>query len=311
MDMSDQGFNQKIWTDWSTGFIYGGNRYNCGTWMDKMGSSAKAGNKGLPATPRDGADIEITGLLKSTLSWLDRLSTKGHFPFKGVQATVNGKKRTVTYAEWAALIQNSFEKHYYVPLDASEDANFAVNTALVNRRGMYKDVYGTPSDREFSDYQLRCNFTLPMVVAPELFTPSRAFTALKLADKVLRGPLGMKTLDPSDWAYRPNYDNSNDGTDQSIAKGWNYHQGPEWGFPLGWFLTAWLRFSDEPHAAKVHHVSQILLRLREHIDSDPWRGLPELCNDNGAYCPDSCNTQAWSASTILDVLHELNLMGKN
>ena len=60
-----------------------------------------------------------------------------------------------------------------------------------------------------------------MIVAPELFTPLRALDALRLADATLRGPLGMKTLDPSDSQYRPDYDNSNDGTDQSIAKGWN------------------------------------------------------------------------------------------
>jgi hypothetical protein len=62
-----------------------------------------------------------------------------------------------------------------------------------------------------------------MAVAPELFDNKHALGALQLADNVLRSPLGMKTLDPSDMQYRPYYDNSNDSKDPSIAKGLNYH----------------------------------------------------------------------------------------
>ncbi|KAG6854523.1 hypothetical protein C0991_005435 [Blastosporella zonata] len=307
MQMKDAGFDIDIRVDWETGFILGGNAHNCGTWMDKMGESQKAGTKGIPGTPRDGAPVEITGLLKSTLSWVDGLSAAGKFPFTGVNATVNGQKKLVTYKEWAGLIQASFEKYYHIPLDPSEDAKYVIAPSLVNRRGIYKDVYGSGEGREWSDYQFRPNFPIAMTVAPELFDRKRGMSALKLADKVLRGPLGMKTLDPIDLQYRPNYDNSNDSTDASIAKGLNYHNGPEWGWPLGYFLRAYLHFamtdaSEEETKKTLYHLYKILLEPRRHIQNDPWAGIPELTNANGEYCGDSCNTQAWSASTLLDFL---------
>ena len=52
-----------------------------------MGESEKAGNKGVPGTPRDGAAIEITGLRYSALTWIEELREHGQYP----QRSLNGR----------------------------------------------------------------------------------------------------------------------------------------------------------------------------------------------------------------------------
>ena len=83
--MRDAGFEVEIGTDWNTGFVYGGNMYNCGTWMDKMGESAVANTCGNPATPRDGSAVEIVGLSKSIIGWVANLNAQGIFKHEGVE----------------------------------------------------------------------------------------------------------------------------------------------------------------------------------------------------------------------------------
>ncbi|EMG45880.1 GDB1 Glycogen debranching enzyme [Candida maltosa Xu316] len=309
--MKDEGFNVEVGVDWESGLVYGGNQFNCGTWMDKMGESEKAHNKGIPGTPRDGSAIELQGLLKSALRFINKLQDEGKFPYKEVTKSDNTK---ITFKQWEKLLQDNFEKYYYIPEDPSQDSQYKVDPNIVNRRGVYKDLYG--SGKPFEDYQLRPNFAIAMIVAPELFTPELALGAITKADEIIRGPVGMRTLDPSDWNYRPYYENSIDNDDFATSKGRNYHQGPEWVWNTGYFLRSFLLFhcldqkgnKNNNNKPNIKILTLLNERLQGHlkwIKESPWSGLTELTNKDGEICNDSSPTQAWSGSCLLDLYFDL------
>ncbi|KAE8610804.1 hypothetical protein XENTR_v10012247 [Xenopus tropicalis] len=159
-NMRDEGFNIVAGVDLETGFVFGGNRLNCGTWMDKMGESERARSKGIPATPRDGSAVEIVGLCKSTVRWLQDLSEKKLYPYKGVTVLRDGREVTLTFSEWNQRIQDNFEKKFFVSENISDPNEQRPD--LVHKRGIYKDSFGASSP--WCDYQLRPNFPVAMVV---------------------------------------------------------------------------------------------------------------------------------------------------
>ena len=67
----------------------------------------------------------------------------------------------MSFADWENKIQASFERSFWIGLEASED-NELVDSKLVHRRGIYKDCFG--ASHAFTDYQLRPNFPIAMAV---------------------------------------------------------------------------------------------------------------------------------------------------
>ena len=305
--MKDEGFNIDIYVDWENGLVFGGNEWNCGTWMDKMGESVRAGNKGYPGTPRNGAAIEINGLLKSAIRFVIELHQKNLFKYDSV---VNQHGDKITFKQWDSLLMDNFEKCFYVPENEEEDGNYIINSKIVHRRGIYKDLFR--STKEYEDYQLRGNFPIAYNVAPELFTKSHALSAIIVTDQILRGPLGIRTLDPSDLEYRPYYHNSVDNDDFATAKGRNYHQGPEWVWLTGYFLRAFAKLHFQEidrcnidRCVPSAYLQQLLWKRmtehKKHFWHSEWAGLTELTNKDGDICNDSSPTQAWSAACLLDI----------
>ncbi len=164
--MRDEGFNNEIGVDLNTGFVYGGNVNNCGTWMDKMGSSEPAGNKGKPSTPRvtciykkqsyplrttilfllsprtqDGRAVEIVGLSYASLRGLSLLHDRGQYTYGAVErAGKDGRLVKWRLAEWADRIRDNFEKHFYIR-EKGKHLPEEKRPDLVNKTGIYKVTY--------------------------------------------------------------------------------------------------------------------------------------------------------------------------
>uniref|UniRef100_A0A0B7B7G7 Glycogen debranching enzyme C-terminal domain-containing protein n=1 Tax=Arion vulgaris TaxID=1028688 RepID=A0A0B7B7G7_9EUPU len=253
---------------------------------------------------RDGSAVELVGMCAGVVKWLSELNNNGLYPYDGVEVN----KERITFSKWYETIKANFERYFYV--SDKPDPQNEPNPELISRRGIYKDSH--LATQFWADYQLRCNFPVAMMACPDIFTPERAWIALETAGTVLLGPLGMKTLDPKDWAYNGDYNNDNDTSEMAVAKGWNYHQGPEWVWPVGFFLRAKLYFAGKLEAQRPGllektklYVNSVLCKHYEEILNNPWQGLPELTNSNGQYCAGSCRTQAWSAGTILETMYDL------
>lgn len=271
--MTDLGFNVSAGICKKTGFVVGGNQFNCGTWMDKMGID------GTPATPRDGSAIELSALCKSIVSWLSIMNKEKIYPYAGVNFPSEGVKGAhLSWLQWANMIQQNFESCFYI----------RANHEQAKRTEIYKDTYN--STRVEKDYQFRPNFLIAIVVAPELFNSDHAKKAIKIAGQVLLHDGAVRTLDPLDEEFRPIYNLNDTSEDKYSTNGFNYHNGPAWVWLTGFYLRALkLFFGTTPE------YYDIVSKLHEYACQSPWFGLPEVIETYNA-----CPIQSWSVACALE-----------
>ena len=130
---------------------------------------------------------------------------------------------------------------------------------------------------------------------------------IKVAEQflVVKNCIGIRTLDYTDKNYNGNYEVSNDSDNYHTAHGLNYHNGPEWVWPSGFYLMSKMNFNDNNEEIFMD-LCKRLIPFEIYIQKDKWSGLPELTNKDGAYCQGSCPTQAWSIATLIEALDELS-----
>ncbi len=96
-------------------------------------------------------------------------------------------------------------------------------------------------------------------------------------------------------------------TDSTTTMYFKLNQGPEWLWPMGFFLISKIRFNKFETKQELHeYIYYIISSHAEYLKFDSWRGLPELMNKENIQCPGSCKTQAWSVATLLEALFNLD-----
>jgi glycogen debranching enzyme len=107
-------------------------------------------------------------------------------------------------------------------------------------------------------------------------------------------PFGLRTLSPTDPAYRGRYEGGPEERDAA------YHQGTVWPWLLGAYATSFRRVNgDGPKTAKV--LRELLAPLGDFLLGDGLGQIPEMFDGDAPHHPRGCVAQAWSVAEILRV----------
>lgn len=140
------------------------------------------------------------------------------------------------------------------------------------------------------DPAIRCNQILAVSETPELLSREQARSVVDTVERLLLTPVGLRTLSPTDPAYRPRYEGGPAERDAA------YHQGTVWPWLLGPFAEAHLRAYGDVERARS------CLRPIANLLTDACIGsIAEVYDGDPPQRPNGCPAQAWSVAETLRV----------
>lgn len=128
------------------------------------------------------------------------------------------------------------------------------------------------------------------------YTPLGAEQARSVVDVVERTlwtPLGLRSLEAADPAYRPRYEGD------VWARDTAYHQGTVWPWLMGPFVEAWLRARGSTTEAKREARSRFLFPLEVHRARAGVGHVSEIADAEWPFTPRGCPFQAWSVAELI------------
>jgi predicted glycogen debranching enzyme len=251
IDWHVKGTRYQIHVD-DDGLLYSGEPGVQLTWMD-----AKVGD--WVVTPRHGKPVEIQALWYNALRVMEQLAAK----FKDGKA----KKK---YAAIADKARASFSQVFW-------------NQGT----GCLYDVI-SGDDRDAS---VRPNQVIAISLTNSMLSQDRAASVLRVVERELLTPRGLRTLSPQD----PNYIGRYEGDPRS--RDGAYHQGTVWPWLMGPFITAYVKTFGAKAGQKF--ATEWLSQFQDHFSEACLGQISEIFDGDAPHRPRGCVAQAWSISELL------------
>ncbi|MBV9021487.1 MAG: glycogen debranching enzyme family protein [Chloroflexi bacterium] len=221
------------------------------TWMD-----AKVGD--WVVTPRRGKPVEINALWYRALtlmeSWAIRLSTDA-----------------ILYSQLRTQVRQHFAERFWY------------------QAGSYLyDVIDVEGVAAQNDASLRPNQLLAASLTNELLSEAQITQMLQQVTEHLLTPMGLRSLAPSDPAYKNHF--NEDARQRDSA----YHQGTVWPWLIGPYVDVHLRVRNDRTA-----LLPLLQPLIHHLWETCLGTVSEVAEPETPFTPAGCVAQAWSVAELL------------
>jgi predicted glycogen debranching enzyme len=227
------------------------------TWMD-----AKVGQWAV--TPRAGVPVELCALWARGCDTLARMADLCGRPELAARAREAHERAIAAFRRRFWCVETGY------PYDVVSEAPGA-----------------------WSDDAIRPNAVIALAVEPRLFDEAQAASILRVVERDLLTPAGLRTLSPRCPGYVPRYGGNVKERDAA------YHEGAVWPFLLGFYVRAAMRSSPRDDGLRA--------RLRDLVARASANGLalgqvPELADASPPHAPGGCIAQAWSVAELLRAL---------
>lgn len=256
--------------------VHAGSDFDQVTWMDvRVGEWV--------VTPRHGKPVEINALWYNALKVMEELAEK-------FEKTKDAAKE---YGELAQKVKVSFNKRFWNEeagclYDVVDEEVMGEQSAEgQDRDGLKQQGAGIQDNAQIRPNQIWA-VSLP-------FTMLSAEKEKKVVDTVmthLYASYGLRSLSPEDAAYKGIY--FGELHDRDAA----YHQGTVWAFPLGGFISAYVKVYGKTEEGMVR-ARKLIAPLEDHLMDGCIGSVAEIFDGDEPHISRGCYAQAWSVGEIL------------